>query len=382
MPAGHSRVSSDPWRAAARPGHGFSATAGVLSYRNGYPSAHGERLAWSRGRHRRGGTRGRVHDADRLPVEGDRTRRSRSASCTCWLCCSSRRSGARGSGSRRPSRARSRSTSSTSSRPGASRSPTASTGSRWRVFFVAALVASELAQRARQQAQQADERRREADLSAEMARLLLRADDLRRGAGGGRSPDREHARPPVGRGRDAGRRRRLPAARVPAARGLAPARHAARAGRPAGGDACAPAGTRRAIAGGAAGRSDRARRAALQPRRGRGPAPHRRAEDRAPAGCLARPALAADRDPERRRAAAERVDHRGGAQRAGVRHHPGGAAAVAADRQPARPVAARGRRRGAAARLVRPARGDPLRGGGARPARRHVPACSSRRSCR
>jgi two-component system sensor histidine kinase KdpD len=40
------------------------------------------------------------------------------------------------------------------------------------VFFVAAMVASELAQRARRQAQQAEERRREADLSAEMARLL------------------------------------------------------------------------------------------------------------------------------------------------------------------------------------------------------------------
>jgi two-component system sensor histidine kinase KdpD len=46
------------------------------------------------------------------------------------------------------------------------------------VFFVAAIFASELAQRARQQAQHADERRREADLSAEMARLLLRSDDL------------------------------------------------------------------------------------------------------------------------------------------------------------------------------------------------------------
>jgi two-component system sensor histidine kinase KdpD len=44
------------------------------------------------------------------------------------------------------------------------------------VFFVAAIVASELAQRARQQAREADDRRREADLSAEMARLLLRAD--------------------------------------------------------------------------------------------------------------------------------------------------------------------------------------------------------------
>ena len=47
------------------------------------------------------------------------------------------------------------------------------------VFFIVATVASELAQRARQEARQADERRREADLSAEMARLLLRADDLK-----------------------------------------------------------------------------------------------------------------------------------------------------------------------------------------------------------
>ena len=46
------------------------------------------------------------------------------------------------------------------------------------VFFITALVASELAQRARQQAEQADERRREADLAAEMARLLLKAEDL------------------------------------------------------------------------------------------------------------------------------------------------------------------------------------------------------------
>ena len=46
------------------------------------------------------------------------------------------------------------------------------------VFFVTAVVASEFAQRARQQAEQADERRREADLAAEMARLLLKAEDL------------------------------------------------------------------------------------------------------------------------------------------------------------------------------------------------------------
>jgi len=58
---------------------------------------------------------------------------------------------------------------------------TISDGEHWvalAVFFVTAIVASELAERARQQAQQADERRREADLSAELARLLLRADDL------------------------------------------------------------------------------------------------------------------------------------------------------------------------------------------------------------
>jgi two-component system, OmpR family, sensor histidine kinase KdpD len=47
------------------------------------------------------------------------------------------------------------------------------------VFFAAALVAAELAQRARQRHVEAEERRREADLAAEMARLLLRGDDLR-----------------------------------------------------------------------------------------------------------------------------------------------------------------------------------------------------------
>jgi two-component system, OmpR family, sensor histidine kinase KdpD len=47
------------------------------------------------------------------------------------------------------------------------------------VFFVAAVVAAELAQRARQRAAEAEERRQEADLAAEMARLLLRGEDLR-----------------------------------------------------------------------------------------------------------------------------------------------------------------------------------------------------------
>jgi two-component system sensor histidine kinase KdpD len=46
------------------------------------------------------------------------------------------------------------------------------------VFFVAALVSAELAERARQRQDEAEDRRREADLAAEMARLLLRGDDL------------------------------------------------------------------------------------------------------------------------------------------------------------------------------------------------------------
>jgi len=46
------------------------------------------------------------------------------------------------------------------------------------VFLIAALIASSLADAARKRAQEAEERRREADLAAEMARLLLRGDRL------------------------------------------------------------------------------------------------------------------------------------------------------------------------------------------------------------
>jgi two-component system, OmpR family, sensor histidine kinase KdpD len=46
------------------------------------------------------------------------------------------------------------------------------------VFFLAAVFAAELAQRARQRAEEAEQRRREADLAAEMARLLLRGGSL------------------------------------------------------------------------------------------------------------------------------------------------------------------------------------------------------------
>ena len=46
------------------------------------------------------------------------------------------------------------------------------------VFLVAAVVASTLAQRARDRTAEAEQRRREADLSAEMARLLLRGEQF------------------------------------------------------------------------------------------------------------------------------------------------------------------------------------------------------------
>lgn len=58
---------------------------------------------------------------------------------------------------------------------------TISEGENWvalGVFFLAAIFAAELAQRARRRAEEAEQRRREAVLAAEMAQLLLRGNDL------------------------------------------------------------------------------------------------------------------------------------------------------------------------------------------------------------
>ena len=60
---------------------------------------------------------------------------------------------------------------------------TVNEGENWvalAVFLVAAAVSSSLAERARTRAEEAEEHRREADLALELARLLLRGDDLRR----------------------------------------------------------------------------------------------------------------------------------------------------------------------------------------------------------
>ena len=58
---------------------------------------------------------------------------------------------------------------------------TISDGENWValvVFFLAAVFAAELAQRARRRTEEAEQRRREADLAAEMSQLLLRGNDL------------------------------------------------------------------------------------------------------------------------------------------------------------------------------------------------------------
>ena len=121
-------------------------------------------------------------------------RRSRSASSTCSACCSSRSSGARGSASPRASSARSRSTSSTSRRPGASRSPRRRTGSRSWCSWSSPRSASSVAEAARLRAQEAEQRGREADLAAELARVLLGAPDLPGALAPGRAADRAGVR--------------------------------------------------------------------------------------------------------------------------------------------------------------------------------------------
>ena len=105
-------------------------------------------------------------------------RSSRWASSTSSRCSSSPRSGASGSASRRRWRARWRSTSSTSRRPAGF---AITGGENWValvVFFLAAALTSSLTEVARRRATEAEQRRQEADLAAEMARLLLRGGRL------------------------------------------------------------------------------------------------------------------------------------------------------------------------------------------------------------
>ena len=127
------------------------------------------------------------------------------------------------------------------------------------VFLAAALLASSVSQVARARAEEAEQRRLEADLAAEMARLLLRGGAAAGEPAGRRPAARELARA-AERGDRAGRRRARRRARSRSrCASTAARRHAAAAGRHARGRAAARAGARRAGARGAAGGGARAR---------------------------------------------------------------------------------------------------------------------------
>ena len=100
------------------------------------------------------------------------------------------RLGRRARARHRASRARSRSTSSTSSRPAASRSTRAQNWVALAVFLVAAVIAASVAEAARARAAEAEQRGREADLAAELARVLLGAPDLPDALAAGGAADR------------------------------------------------------------------------------------------------------------------------------------------------------------------------------------------------
>ena len=226
-----------------------------------------------------------------------------------------------------------------------SRSPTARTGSRWRVFLVAAVDRRRRSPSARASApRRPSSAAREADLAAELARLLLGGDEPRRGARGRRrsacaealelpSAAIELAR---GRGRRAATSRsRCATARAASATLLVPRPRSSRDRWRASQERVVPA-LEALLARGA-----RAR-ARCWPRWSR---PRRCAaatcEDRAAAGGLARPAHAADRDRRRpARRSARRPAERGAARSLRRRSSPEAARLVAPGRQAARPLAA------------------------------------------
>ena len=165
------------------------------------------------------------------------------------------------------------------------------------VFLIVAVIGSSVAQVARSRATEAEQRRREADLAAEMARLLLRGNELseslpaaaQRLASALGLPSAAIELAPV-----EGDEQRVA---FPLREGTHPARHAARAGGAAGGGAAPPAGARWCRA------SRRCSRPALDRDRLLGEVVEtralrraRRRQDDAAARGLARPAHAADRD--------------------------------------------------------------------------------------
>ena len=214
-----------------------------------------------------------------------------------------------------------RSTSSTSRRPAGSRSPTRENWVALVVFLVAAVVASTLAGAgARAGARRPSSAAREADLAAELARLLLGGAGSRRTA--------------LGAGRASGSPRRSIDCRRPSCSSRVDGRRRAAAAAVARGrrDRDAASCRRRRRRPSSAARARRARRwrrcwrrrstaSALQARgrRDRGAAAQRRGQDGAAALGLARPAHAADGDRGGRRGARLAEARARRAQRAGGR---------------------------------------------------------------
>ena len=111
------------------------------------------------------------------------------------------------------------------------------------VFVIVAVIGSSVAQLARTRAEEADQRRREADLAAEtLVRLLPWAASRRRRQVRRRATAGQRARDPVRRDRARARGGRRAAPGVPAAGGDQPARHVARARGAAGGVAATSSG--------------------------------------------------------------------------------------------------------------------------------------------
>ena len=252
-------------------------------------------------RRRLRGARRRVDDRARVPAARDRPGRRRSASSTSSRCCSSRRSGARGSACSPRSR---RALAFNYFHIPPTGRFTIADSENW-----VALVGVPDRRRDRQLGRAGGPRAGRPRPTSAAARptsprrwrgCCCAATSCR-----SRCPPRRSGSRPRStcrRRRSSSPRSRATSSASPSrcARGRTQTRHAGRAGRAARGVAAAPAGARGAVARGAAGGRARARRAARRRRSRRARCAARRRQDRAAALGLPRPAHAADRDRGRR----------------------------------------------------------------------------------
>ncbi len=268
---------------------------------------------------------------------------------------------------------------------------TISNGENWVAliaFVIVSMLASSVAEVTRARSREAAERRREADLAAEMARLLL----------GGRRLSEDLPTASARLSQVLG----LPSAAIELEAVEGDERRVAfplREGPRRLGTLLVPAdtpeatlapsaGARRAGAGVAAERRPGARLAAGRRGRDGRAAAHRCGQDRSSAGRLPRSAFAADGDLRGSRRGRLAVALRGGASRDGRADPAGDAAPLAPGRQPARPLAPGSGSSRAARGAHVGRRGDPRRARGAlacarglQPLDRSRPTARERRSC-